>query len=315
MGAAFARTFEWKVIATGSEGPGPRSRHGLVYDLSAGVNILFGGIRWASCGILLGDTWELRNGRWSQIQSVFSPAARHRTAFAHDARRSQSVLFGGQGRQGNKFLMLGDTWIYASGQWQQLKTSSGPTPRCGHALVYDEESGLTVLFGGIAPGDRSLGDTWVFDGSAWQPVTGLAPDARRYAAFGFDPDLRGCILNGGSEDDHGKRSFDDSWLFRDRSWMRLPNDFDTDVHDDHALAYHQTAQRLAMFGGLGGPNNVKVLEANGWRAVEAGALPARHQCSPLAWNERLAGLVMHGGEIRHGGPQLNSTCVLRVREG
>jgi len=38
----------------------------------------------------------------------------------------------------------------------------------------------------------------------------------------------------------------------------------------------------------------------------------RLQCSPLAWNAELGGLVMHGGETGQGGYQSDVTCVLRI---
>jgi hypothetical protein len=179
-------------------------------------------------------------------------------------------------------------------------------------MAFDEESGMTVLFGGAATADRSLGDTWLFDGSSWRRVTGPAPAARRYAAFGFDPYLRGCVLNGGNDDETGNRSFGDTWLFSGGTWTQLARGFDTVLHDDHALAYHRTAKRLIMFGGLGGPHGVQVREASGWQAVAATALPPRHQCSPLTWSDELDGLVLHGGEAHHEGRQWDTTWVLRV---
>jgi hypothetical protein len=317
MGPAFDRTFVWQVAATGAKGPGARSRHGLVYDQGAKTTVLFGGIIWKNNGILPADTWEFRDGQWSNIHTMTSPPGRHRAAMVHDVRRGQSVHFGGQGRQGDNWPMFGDTWTYADRRWRQSQpgASSRPRPRCGHALSFDEESGMTVLFGGVASDGRPLGDTWLFDGSSWRPVSGPGPVARRYPAFAFDPYLQGCVLNGGSEDDAGKHSFGDTWLFRDRTWTRLGNNFDTAPHDDHALAYHRTAKRLVMFGGLGGTHGVRVREANDWRVVASVPLPPRHQCSPLAWNDGLDGLVLHGGEAHHQGPQLDTTWVLRVAPG
>jgi hypothetical protein len=232
----------------------------------------------------------------------------------YDSKRGRSVLFGGQGRRKNDWPLLGDTWFYADRRWQQWEAGSGkqPEPRCGHSLAFDEETGTVVLFGGIDEGGRSLGDTWLFDGSSWQPVSGPAPPARRYAAFGFDPDLKACVLNGGSEDDAGQRGFGDTWQFRDRTWTRLGKDFDTITHDDHALAYHRTAKRLVMFGGLSGTQSVLMREANGWRTVGAQPLPPRFQCSPLAWDGGLDGLVYYGGEANHGGPQFQRTWVFHL---
>ncbi len=110
-----------------------------------------------------------------------------------------------------------------------------------------------VLFGGAPdPGLRPLKDTWLFDSGSWQPVPGPGPPPRRHAALAYDPDLGGCVLNGGSDDDAGTRPFGDSWLFRGGAWARLPDCFDTVPRYGHALAYHWAARRLLIFGGRGG---------------------------------------------------------------
>lgn len=181
-------------------------------------------------------------------------------------------------------------------------------------MAFDEEAGEVVLFGGAASrSGQSLGDTWLFNGDAWRPISGAGPQPRRYAALAYDPTLKGCVLNGGSEDDDSVWAFGDSWLFRDGAWTPLSSGFDVEPHDDHSLAYHRSAKRLVMFGGLAGPHGVRVREASGWRAVEAPPLPPRSQCSPLTWDDGLQGLVFHGGEARHGGPQFGVTWVLRLR--
>jgi hypothetical protein len=307
----------WKAIARGNEGPGLRSRHELAYHRDVRTTVLFGGMVWKGDGSLLSDTWELRDGNWSRVDVQNPPPARHRGAMVYDGRRGECVLFGGQAKGWIGWPFLGDTWTYSEGHWRQWRAwfGSRPSPRCGHALAFDEEEGVTVLFGGIDPRDQPLGDTWVFDGSSWRQIRGSGPARRRYAAFAYDPDLKGCVLNGGSEDDAGRRSYGDTWLFRERSWTRLENGFDTAVHDDHGLAYHRAARKLVMFGGLGGMHGVLVREARGWRPVEAQVLPPRFQCSPLTWDDGLGGVVYHGGEVQHGGPQFDTTWVLRLSRG
>ena len=230
----------------------------------------------------------------------------------YDRIRGNAVLFGGQGRFNN---MLGDTWTYANGQWQKWRGGwwpNRPSARCGHCLAFDESTGEVVLFGGIGWFDRPLGDTWLFDGSMWRPVAGPAPPARRYAAFAFDPALKGCVLHGGSEDDHGRRMYGDAWIFRDHAWEPLGTKFDTDPRDDHGMQYHRGAGRLLMLEGTTGERGLLVREAAGWRAVAASPLHPRHQCSPLVWDDELGGLLLHGGEMRHGGPQFDKTLLLRV---
>lgn len=250
---------------------------------------------------------------WERLDTDQSPPPRQRGAMAYDSQVGHTVLFGGQGRQGNGWPMLGDTWIYKERSWQQWDAGSRPqpAPRCGNALAFDEEFGAIVLFGGIARGDKSIGDTWLFDGVSWQEVSGPAPPARRYAAFAFDPDLKGCVLHGGSEDDAGRRGFGDTWLFRQRKWTKLGDLSDTMPCDDHSVAYHRTAKQMVMFGGLGGAHGVKVPEERGWKPVKALNLPPRFQCSPMVWDEELNGLVFYGGEARHGGPQFQTLWVFR----
>jgi Galactose oxidase, central domain len=313
MTVKFTGSFVWNTIASGNDGPGPRSRHGLVYDQRGGATVLFGGIVWAKPTHLMSDTWELRNERWSRIDTAASPPARHRSAMIYDPHGGVTVLFGGQGSINQ---MLGDTWTYADGSWRERRIlGRQPSPRCGHSLAFDEGLSKTVLFGGIAPGDKASGDTWLFDGGSWRPVVGSSPPARRYAAFAYDPALKGCVLQGGSEDDHGQRGFGDTWLFRDEAWTRMANGFDTEARDDHGIGYHKAAKRLVLLEGLGGKPGMLVREADGWRKVEVAPVAPRHQCSPLAWDDSLNGLVLYGGELRHGGPQYSATRVLRLSAG
>jgi hypothetical protein len=305
--------FTWKPIAAGIEGPGPRSRHGLTFDRGAKAAVLFGGIVWAKGGRLKSDTWELKDDHWSPVRTTKRPTARHRGAMVFDERRGFSVLFGGQASTG---AMLGDTWVYADRHWQSRRFWwRRPESRCGHALAFDETEGVAVLFGGIGTLDRTLSDTWLFDGDFWQKLRGPGPKGRRYAAFAYDPGLQGCVLHGGAVDDAGRHQFGDAWLFRDRSWTPLPSGYETDVRDDHGLAYHHAAGMLIMLDGLGGTRGVLGASPGGWQGVACMPLHPRHQCSPLAWDDNLQGLIRYGGETGHGGSQFDATLVLKLDPG
>jgi hypothetical protein len=209
--------------------------------------------------------------------------------------------------------MFADTWLYRGGRWRKLRFLPWRRPggRCGHAMAFDESAGVTVLFGGVGWLDRSLGDTWVFDGRAWSRLGGPGPAARRYAALAYDPTLGGCVLHGGSVDDHGREMLGDTWLLRDGLWSQLPHGFNTPPRDDHPLAFHAAAGRLLMLDGRRNPRGVFALSPDRWRPVEVDPLHPRHQCAPMAWDETQGGLVLHGGEVRHNGPQFDRTIVLR----
>jgi hypothetical protein len=306
-----APTFTWLVVCADAEGPGPRSRHGLVYDRDAGATVLFGGAVWVGGGQgrLPPDTWELRDGGWTRIETPLSPSGRHRASMVFDEARGFTVLFGGQNIRGQN---LGKTWIYARRRWRLRRTWWGlqPPPRCGHAMAYDPGRRETVLFGGIDDHDAPLGDTWIFNGS-WKRIDGPAPAPRRYVALAYDPELQGCVLHGGCVDDHGREKFGDTWLFRDRSWSPLTG-FTTEGRDDHGMAYHRAARALVMLDDIIGTRGLLVRSPSGWRPTAVEPLHPRHQCAPMAWDDRLGGLVLHGGEARHGGPQFDATLVLRL---
>ncbi len=141
------------------------------------------------------------------------------------------------------------------------------------------------------------------------------PAAARYAAMAYDPDLKGFVLHGESEDEQGRRSFGDTWLFDGKTWNRMAVGFETDKRDDHGFGYHRIAKRLVMLEGVAGKRGILVRDVGGWQAVEANPLHPRHQCSPLAWNADLGGLLLHGGEARHQGPQFDTTLLLRMPAG
>jgi hypothetical protein len=311
-GEPAAPTFVWQAVGEPGNGPGPRSRHGLVYDRDAGATVLFGGVVWVGDGRgrLPPETWELRDGDWTRIDVPLSPSGRHRPGMVFDEARGITLLFGGADIRNE---MLGKTWIYTRRRWRQRKSWWGrqPPPRCGHAMAYDPGRRETVLFGGLDDQDAPLGDTWIFRGS-WKRIDGPAPAPRRYAGFAYDPELGGCVLHGGCVDDHGRQKFGDAWLFRDRSWSPLPG-FDTEGRDDHGMAYHRAARALVMLDDFVGTRGLLVRSPSGWRPAAVEPLHPRHQCAPLAWDDALGGLVLHGGEARHGGPQLDATLALRLR--
>jgi hypothetical protein len=179
-------------------------------------------------------------------------------------------------------------------------------------MAFAEDLGTTVVFGGLDAADRALGDTWLFDGRKWRPVRGPAPPARRYAAFGYHPGLEGCVLHGGAVDDQGRTQYGDAWLFRKGSWTALPKHATT-VRDDHSLVFDQDLDALVMVGGLGVHPDALALLDSGWNPIEVTPNLPRYQCSSAVYDYTLGGLVLHGGEARHGGPQYEQTLLLRTQ--
>ncbi|MCI4323382.1 MAG: hypothetical protein L3K03_05105 [Thermoplasmata archaeon] len=191
------------------------------------------------------DVWEFSDGLWHLETPPATPPSRFSPGFADDAKDGYDVLFGGP--------ELNDTWRYSGGEWSQLSPSISPSARYGAAMAYDAADGYVVLFGGYTdPQTGSLaGDTWTFSAGEWTNITSqlsLAPPARAFASFAYDPSVGGLILFGGA---NNTRWLNDTWLFRAGGWTNVTIDsrvspsarWEAALTDDPGTGY------LVLFGG------------------------------------------------------------------
>ena len=109
-------------------------------------------------------------------------------------------------------MLLGAT-LFASGLAPQTPPDA-PAARGGHAMTYDSEHRLTLMFGG---GNRqqSFNDLWAWNGERWQRLAGSGPSARDSATFAYDSKRKQAIVVGG-------RSVgglvDDTWEWDGTMW-------------------------------------------------------------------------------------------------
>jgi hypothetical protein len=89
-------------------------------------------------------------------------------ASAFDSKRGKVVIFGGCCAAG--VGLVGDTWEWDGRRWTQVAAAAAPSPRNGHAMVYDPRARAILLFGGRNEPDY-FNDFWAFDG-AWRQVPG-----------------------------------------------------------------------------------------------------------------------------------------------
>ena len=194
MPSSVSVRFTWKSIASGSETPARKSRHCMAYDANSEIIVLFSEIDWANQGRLIGDTWELLARKWSRSDSAINPTAHHRGAMVYDPVRGNCLLFGGQGRgqSGFGYSMLDDTWTYANGQWKQWKSLFGsrPSPRCGHALAFDESTGSRFFLAVLLQETNR----WATPGFSMEKVGSRSTAIRRrYAAMLPSPTIQTSV--------------------------------------------------------------------------------------------------------------------------
>lgn len=168
---------------------------------------------------------------------------------------------------GSLLLLLGGTFnqTYAAPHytllWKQRSDVGTPGERYGHALAYDTERGVTVLFGG----DRTkvitdrvfLNDTWEYDGSAWRKIAidGPVPSPRTRHSLCYDVLQRQVILFGGYGEDG---YLNDVWNYETTGpgtgrWTHRPVAFGPGPLAAHAMIYDFWNGSALLTGGTPDP--------------------------------------------------------------
>jgi Galactose oxidase, central domain len=139
----------------------------FVYDSVNEVNLLWGGNLPGGEGDKLDDFWSYDYGSntWTLIDTEVKPTKRYWQFMAFDRDAGKVVMFGGRP---NYDANLGDTWLYdyAANAWTEVESEVSPPARQSGSMVYDENLGCVVMFGGFEEGMDAVGDTWVFDSGA-----------------------------------------------------------------------------------------------------------------------------------------------------
>ena len=220
-------TYEWEggtarfkpTNLTGTR-PAIRSYHGMAYDTSRQVTVLFGG----KDTVAKNDTWEWNGTAWAQKCSTTPcsstlPAARERFAQVYDANAHKTFVFGGR----NGATNYSDTWAWNGSAWSNACTgacaSAAPAARWGAAAAYDASRHVTVVFGGTTTGTTGNAQTWEWSGTAWaNKVSAHVPSSRWGAAMAYDPTRNVVVMFGGQT---GAGSYvNDTWEWDGTDWTQ-----------------------------------------------------------------------------------------------
>jgi hypothetical protein len=94
-----------------------------------------------------------------------------------------------------------------------MAPSVSPPVRMAHAMAYDADHGLVVLFGGY--GATTLGDTWVWDGNNWaQKSPATSPPARWESSMAYDVARHQVVIYGG----RNANLFGGLWTWDGNNW-------------------------------------------------------------------------------------------------
>ncbi|MEQ9424728.1 MAG: kelch repeat-containing protein [Cyclobacteriaceae bacterium] len=237
-------------------GPQPRTFAAFTYDPSNDWFILFGGSKVlfgsaANANNMLNDTWQLKNGKWEQIETTNAPTPRAEAVAVYNPKSERTVLFGGYTIQGDQYIKLGDTWEFYDNDWH-LASESGPSERHGVAMAYDPQQQAVVLFGGSTVDKQygeSQGETWVWGNGAWQKLDIEQPPGVFNAAMVYDLKNRELIRFGGW---NGETRIDETWVFQDGGWKMLELETRPAARNHATMVYDRKRQVAVLFGGHDG---------------------------------------------------------------
>ncbi|MDX2118207.1 MAG: kelch repeat-containing protein [Planctomycetota bacterium] len=235
MGVESRETWEWNSGSgwrrVTSAGPLARSGHSMVYDVNRRFTTMFGG----SLGSTFGETWEWNGVFW--VRRNVSPPQLLSSEMAYDIARGAAVAFGSSSSGEPNPVPL---WLWGGQSWNAVRPASGPSARSEHAMAYDANRRVTVLFGGVIPlvgGEfATSAETWEWDGGRWSLVANNGPAARFGHAMAYDSTRRVTVLFGGTT---AAGNSNETWEWDGQSWTRRST-VGPSAREGHALAFDQS---------------------------------------------------------------------------
>jgi hypothetical protein len=295
----------------------PRARQGagLVFENLSSRVILFGGhgaFENNTPPAPLNDTWQLVDGRWSELSPATPPPPRALAGVAWHAADDVVVLFGGQTQLAppdTSVTLYDDTWTFSptTEEWTPLSPSTSPPARSAPVMVYDERRQAVLLFGGRGDGGL-LADHWSFDDGDWSTLAPTnPPPARMSAAAAWDDARQRVVVYGGLGDDG---PLDDFWqLDSDSGTWETPPDVPLKPPSlvGGAMAYDRRSKKTTLFGGsVAGTTELDLhmerLSPGDVRQPSLVALahPTRGLVAP-AWIDGISVRARCGGNLQTGG--------------
>jgi len=257
--AAAIVQYEWTIVNVDAQTevlwPSDRNSMFIAYDSESDRTIMFGG--WTEDFESLGDTlaYDLNTNTWENKSPTIAPGKRAGYAFAYDNEADRVILFSG-GRNGSSSTLenWNDTWAYDydSNTWENLAPTQMPPPRLCGTMVYDSESDVCILFGGIPDGGSFIGDTWAFDYNTnnWTNMNPLVSPSSRVAGMAYDIESDRVILfGGGGYDNWPIEMHTDTWVYdyNSNTWTEMtPADSPTSMG---FITYDEESDLCVFHGG------------------------------------------------------------------
>ena len=181
---------------------------------------------------------------WEMKVDQVVPRSEH--SMVWDQAGSRVIVFGGKSATGNK----NDVWWYypVTNTWIQKFTSSTPTARTGHSMVWDSAGSKVIMFGGKDTVNRNdlwwyypVTNTWI------QKFTSSTPTARSYHFMVWDEAGARAIMFGGFD----SVIRDDLWWYYPvtNTWIPQYTAITPSARMRHSIVWDQAGSKVIMFSG------------------------------------------------------------------
>jgi PKD repeat protein len=191
------------------------------------------------------------------------------------------------------------TVTIAARRWVPLTTTTPPPVVSEHAMTYDPQRSVLVLYGGNATGWPYQESTWEFDGTDWLTVTIATPPPARYGA-GLAFDSSQALLFGGS--DENDVAFNQTWAYTAATWTLLTGSGPVS-RTWPSLATGSNGV-IYLFGGNNGEayfNDLWKFENNDWTPVPVSVdQPAARTLTAMTYDRAANRLLLFGGRAVTG---------------
>ncbi|MGI0037544.1 MAG: Kelch repeat-containing protein, partial [Nitrososphaera sp.] len=188
--------------------------------------------------------------------------------------------------------------------WSQLDANDSPSARRSHAMAYDPDKNVVVVFGGFGNSSH-LNDTWILDPQtgSWNNLSpGPSPSPRAATTLVHEPSTKQTILFGGFAVGHSL-VHNDTWAYNASSnmWKDLKPSNAPSARASYGMAYDSRQGVLVLFGGfteLGYFNDIWLYDPvrNSWEERQVdGDKPSPRGAMGFAYDEANDVFVMFGG--------------------
>ncbi len=188
-------------------------------------------------------------------------------------------------------------------EWTQV-ANNGPSPRYGHAMVYDSLRDEIVLFGGSFQFDPLHNDTWVWrEGQGWAEVNlgGSRPTGRRRHSMAYDSRRGVVVLFGGLYTNFPTFALGDTWEWNGSAWTQRHVAGPT-PRMDAAMTFDEDRGVVVLFGGMRESTREQFGDTWEWDGIEwrqvatTGPSPRFLDTNSLVFDAARGVSVLFGGQ-------------------